>query len=68
MKSQQLKFMDKLKEEISSEIIKYLKNKYGKSIEVLDEKEKAVNIFNTKWYKVTRGSIYKSIFSFSNYK
>ena len=46
-----------VKGNILSDVIKFLKNKYGKNMELLNEGDEAVNIFATKWYKDIRGAI-----------
>ena len=46
-----------VKGNIPSDVIKYLKNKYGKNMELLKEEEEAVNIFETKWYRDIRSTI-----------
>ena len=46
-----------VKGNIPSDVIKYLKSKYGKNVELLKEEEESVNIFDTKWYKNIRSSI-----------
>ena len=46
-----------IKGQIPSDVMKFLKNKYGTNIEVLNEEEEFVNIFNTKWYKDIRSSL-----------
>ena len=43
------KTLFEIKGKIPSEVIGYLKKKYGRDIEVVEEE--FVNIFDTKWYK-----------------
>ena len=43
--------------DVPSDIIDYLKNKYGQDIKVIEGNETLENIFGTKWYKDIRTSI-----------
>lgn len=58
------KLLFEIKGDIPSEIMVYLKKKFGKDIEVVEENEELENIFDTKWYKeistsITPGDILK---------
>jgi DNA-binding XRE family transcriptional regulator len=43
--------------DVPSDVMDYLKNKYGQDIKVIEGSEKKENIFDTKWYKKIRTSI-----------
>ncbi|MFQ5787976.1 MAG: helix-turn-helix transcriptional regulator [Thermodesulfobacteriota bacterium] len=45
------KTLFEIKGEIPHEVIGYLKKKYGRNVEVVEEDKEFVNIFDTKWYK-----------------
>ncbi len=43
--------------DVPSDVIDYLKNKYGQDVKVIESGEKLGNIFDTKWYKDIKLSI-----------
>lgn len=45
------KTLFEIKGEIPSGVICYLKKEYGRDIEIIEEEEEFVNIFDTQWYK-----------------
>ena len=45
------KTLFEIKGEIPSDIIGYLQKQYGHDIEVIEDNEEFINIFDTSWYK-----------------
>ncbi|HJP19051.1 MAG TPA: helix-turn-helix transcriptional regulator [Nitrospinota bacterium] len=46
-----------IKGQVPSDVIKFLRKKYGTNMEVLKEEKEFENIFNTKWYKDVKSSL-----------
>jgi DNA-binding XRE family transcriptional regulator len=47
----------KIKGNIPDGVIKYLRREFGQSVEIIDENEELVNIFDTHWYKAIKKTI-----------
>ncbi len=45
------KILFEIKGDIPSDVMGYLKKKFGQNIAVMDDEEELVNIFDTTWYK-----------------
>ncbi len=45
------KTLFEIKGDIPSGVIGFLKKEYGRDIEIIEEKDEFVNIFDTQWYK-----------------
>ena len=45
------KILFEIKGDIPSDVMGYLKKKFGQNIAVMEDDEELVNIFDTKWYK-----------------
>ena len=45
------KTLFEIKGDIPSDVMGYLKEKFGRNIAVVEDEEELVNIFDTKWYK-----------------
>ncbi len=45
------KMLFEVKGDIPSDVMGYLKEKFGQDVEVLEEEEELVSIFETQWYK-----------------
>ncbi len=50
------KTLFEVKGDIPSDVMGYLKEKFGQDIEIVKEEEELVNIFDTKWYKEINNS------------
>ncbi|MBN4054324.1 helix-turn-helix transcriptional regulator [Nitrospira defluvii] len=50
------KTLFEVKGDIPSDVMGYLKEKFGQDIEIVKEEEELVNIFDTKWYKEVNSS------------
>ncbi len=47
----------KIKGNIPDGVMKYLRREFGQNVELIDENEELVNIFDTHWYKAIKKTI-----------
>ena len=50
------KTLFEIKGDVPSDVMSYLQDKFGHDIEVVDDDNEYVNIFNTTWYKEVKNS------------
>jgi antitoxin component HigA of HigAB toxin-antitoxin module len=46
----------KIEGDIPAGVLKYLRREFGQDVEVIDEDEELLNIFETEWYQEIKGS------------